>query len=362
LRSQLAELLVWKQAKFAKGRPQWTRHRAVSAKLMERTVCQLFGYAKNIAGFSDIESLPTLFCEDVISSFIDWGVNERCLSRSTLLRMTMVGSSMRFHPKYKHIDLGWFRTIFDGVPEDDKSAIQERKAKKSVPFEDLCKIPGAIREARLKLKPEDPKVARLVHDELLMLWLSTLPWRQRNIRECRIGEPGISNLFLAPLPHMIHIARPEWVEEALEKNPNQAFWQFYFREEEIKTGQTARGILPRRLIPLLEEYLANYRPKLVGRKCTNTLFVNADGEQIDSQIMTYHVSEIVLKHTGRRTTPHLYRDAFGYAYLAAHPEDFLTLSKILFHKNVKNTLEVYGRNFDESNGARRIDEWLGATA
>lgn len=77
-------------------------------------------------------------------------------------------------------------------------------------------------------------------------------------------------------------------------------------------------------------------------------------------MMTAHVSEIVLKYCGRRMTPHLFRDAFAYAFLDSHPEDFLSLSKILWHANVKYTLSVYGRNFDESNGARRIDEWLGA--
>ncbi len=113
---------------------------------------------------------------------------------------------------------------------------------------------------------------------------------------------------------------------------------------------------------MLEEYLALHRPKLVAKGDPGTLFVNDDGAEIDHQIMTYHVSEIVLKHTGRRTTPHLFRDAFSYSFLAAHPENYLSLSKILWHKSVRYTLSVYGRNFDESNGARSIDEWLGAAA
>jgi hypothetical protein len=274
----------------------------------------------------------------------------------------MIYGALRHHPKHKNQDFKWFIPLFDEVPEDDQSVAQEKKAKKSVPYEDLCKIPVAIRIARMKLNNDDPKVSRLVHDELLMLWLTTLPWRQRNIRECRLGEPATSNLFFAPLPLFIHVAKPRWVEEALEKNPKQGFWQFHFREDETKIGQSVRGILPRRLIPLLEEYLADHRPKLVAQKDPGTLFVNEDGSAVGYQIMTYHVSEIVLKHAGRRTTPHLFRDAFAYAYLEAHSEDFLTLSKILFHKTIRYTLSVYGKNFDESNGVRRIDEWLGAAA
>jgi site-specific recombinase XerD len=138
------------------------------------------------------------------------------------------------------------------------------------------------------------------------------------------------------------------VVEALKGDPKKAFWQFYFREDETKIGQKVRGVLPRRLIPLLEEYLAIHRPKLVAKVDPFTLFVNADGCEIDYQIMTYHISETVLKHAGRRMPPHLFRDAFAYAYLDAHPEDFLTLSKVLWHKSIKYTLSVYGRNFDES--------------
>ena len=45
LRTEVRELLVWKQARFAKGRPQKTRHRPASAKLLESNICRLFGFA-----------------------------------------------------------------------------------------------------------------------------------------------------------------------------------------------------------------------------------------------------------------------------------------------------------------------------
>src|SRR5216683_6389456 len=36
-------------------------------------------------------------------------------------------------------------------------------------------------------KQGSEELARLLHDELIIQWLLILPWRQRNIRECRIG-------------------------------------------------------------------------------------------------------------------------------------------------------------------------------
>ncbi len=273
----------------------------------------------------------------------------------------MIYGALRFHPKYKNQDFSWFMTLFDQIPEDDESLLQERKSKKFVPYEVLRTIPEKIRATQPSKKFGAAAASWHVQDELLMTWLTTLPWRQRNIRECRLGSPETANVFFAPLPTLVHIARPKWVEDALQQDPQQSFWQFYFREDETKTGHKVRGILPRRIIPLLEEYLTKHRPRLAAAPDPGTLFLNRDGGTLDRQVTTDNVGELVLKYAGRRMTPHLFRDAFAYAWLEAHPEDYLSLSKILWHRSIKFTLSVYGKNFDESNGARRIDEWLSDT-
>ena len=59
LRSEVKELLTWKQARFAIGRPQSARLRPVSAKLLESNICRLFGFARNIGEFSEAPSLRT---------------------------------------------------------------------------------------------------------------------------------------------------------------------------------------------------------------------------------------------------------------------------------------------------------------
>lgn len=142
LRAEVQELLVWKQSRFAKGRPRWTRHRPVSAKLLEANICRLFGFATKVGRFKDVTSLQSLFTEEVVAAFIEWGLNERGLSRSSLLRLSMLYGALRHHPKYKSQDYGWFTNLFNEVPEDDRSRIQDKKAKKSVSYEELCKIPA----------------------------------------------------------------------------------------------------------------------------------------------------------------------------------------------------------------------------
>jgi hypothetical protein len=45
--------------------------------------------------------------------------------------------------------------------------------------------------------------------------------------------------------------------------------------------------------------------------------------------------------------PHLSRDIVAFAWLKAHPIDYLTLSKMLWNSNPKQTIETYGSRFNE---------------
>jgi len=358
LRSEVLELLRWKTARYAKGRPQHGHLRPVSARLLEKSIDRLYGFAMRVSGHSSIRTLLDLLTPEIMDAFVDWSLNERNVSSESLRKFAMLYSAVRFHPAYKTRDWKWFGEWFAGLPEDPKSERKQRKEQKCMPYDQLCLVPERIREVRERTSKKSIRTSWLVHDELLFRFLLTLAWRQRNIRECRLGSPEADNLFYAELPTMTHVARPEWVVQALHDGSQQKFWQFFFREPEVKIDREVRGILPRSLVPLLEEYLHDHRPHLVGQAGTTTLFLNRDGGPLDRQTTTDLVAELVLKYAGKRVTPHRFRDSFAYKWLEGHPEDYLTLSKILWHQDVQTTIDVYGAQFDESNGVCRIDDWL----
>jgi hypothetical protein len=200
-------LLKWKQQKFVRGRPQKTRHRPVSARLLENCISRLYGFAVQIEGWKDIRSLPELFCEEVVSAFAEWAVNSRDLSRGSILRLSMIYGALRHHPEYKDRDYEWFSDLCDLLPEDDKEGRAARKAKRKVSYKALLKVPELIRASRPKGCTDPKEAGWLIHDELLIKWITTLPWRQRNIRECRLGAPAEANIFLAPFP-AVHSRSP----------------------------------------------------------------------------------------------------------------------------------------------------------
>jgi hypothetical protein len=151
-------------------------------------------------------------------------------------------------------------------------------------------------------------LAQLVHDQLLILWLLTLPWRQRNLRECKLGH----NLFRAELPGMIaNKTVPMWVVEKLKTNPGEKVWQFRFTSDETKARRPVWAILPKLLVALLEEYLEKYRPVLLaaGSDVSN-LFLNRKGGRLTKAQVGSLVSNLTLKYTGQRGCNHQYSTSY----------------------------------------------------
>ena len=247
------------------------------------------------------------------------------------------------------------------LPSSSQEEVKQRKDCKWVPYDELAQIPEKIRQdANTFVALDDRRKALMMRDALLIAWLTVLPWRQRNLRECRVMPTADGgNLFHEEIPPHSPISKPKWAEEAFRANPRQRFWQFYFRAPETKTARGVRGILPRQLVPVLEEYLGRYRQILLdGRPDPMTLFLSNRGYSLCASGFGRLVESITLKYAGRRVNPHLMRDIFTVQYLQERPEDVLTASKALWHKNIQTTLGVYGVGFDESHAARRIGEWL----
>jgi integrase len=199
----------------------------------------------------------------------------------------------------------------------------------------------------------------MIRDALLTRWLVVLAWRQRNLRECKLlpyAEGG--NLFKEEIPTHSTMAQAPWVQNALKTNPHQKVWHFCFRPEETKNGKLVRAILPHQLVDPLESYVEHYRPLLANGQDSHTLFVNDHGGRFNSTMLQSRVGRITARYVGWPINPHLFRHICAVTWLKEHPKDYLTLSKILWHKNVQTTIGIDGRNVDESEGARCVEERL----
>jgi hypothetical protein len=265
--------------------------------------------------------------------------------------------ALRGFPPLAGVTFEWIPDLLSQLPTDLEA--QLAKERRWVAYYDLARIPEQILREADKPGLDLLVKARMIRDALLITWLTILPWRQRNVRECKLAAfVDGGNLRKEAIPVHSTMAKSKWVEERLRANPDERFWQFYFRPQETKTGNQVRALLPRQLIGPLEDYIQNYRPLFLKDEDPHTLFVNLHGRPWSKARVEQIVEDLTLRYTGRQVNPHLFRDIFAVQWLEEHPEDYLTLSKILWHRNIQTTLRIYGRNFDESHGARRVEEWL----
>lgn len=359
LGAEVAELLRWKQAHYVPHRPKRGRLRAESAGNLKRSFSELLGYAVNVRGMTTINSLADLVTPEIIGEYIEWGINDRKVRGQSLhARLVVIKAALGQHPRYKDLDLSWLHETIESIPLDSRAELLEKQAAKQIDYCIVESIPDKIRATRrAAAKNGQKQLALAVRDELIMLWLTILPWRQRNIRECRLDGPR-PNLFKGKIKPYAPIAKTQWVEEALEKDPDAEFWQFRFSSDETKVGNAVHALVPRPLIPLLEEYVSCHRQHLLCENISETLFLSERGTMMTRARMTILVGELTLRHIGKRITPHTFRHIVAYAWLDAHPDDYLTLSKILFHTNINTTLRCYGARFNESNGACGMEKWV----
>jgi integrase len=357
IRTEVEAVIRWKTAPFVLGRRNRDRHRPITARNLQRVFSHLFGFAQKFLGVEPL-TLADLVGQEVVGRYVEWCLNERRVcTRSLSVWLGMLAALGRC-PVLAKTDLKWIRQLITELPPYSEEKTRDHKERKWKQYDDLDKVPGRILEDARRVT--DPKRrASLVRDALLIKWLLTLPWRQRNIREARLGPiAGGGNIFKEESPPLLAMARPRSVEAAVRTDPNAKCWRVFFGSEETKTRHVVRCFVPSQLTPLLEDYVANHRPQLVGNVDPGTLFVNDHGRPFNAQSLEVRMGRITMGYAGRRVTPQLLRDVFAVAWLNDHPEDFVTLSRILWHRNINTTIRVYCRNFDESYATRHIEDWL----
>ena len=199
------------------------------------------------------------------------------------------------------------------------------------------------------------KMGALKRDHLLLLWLTTLPWRLCHLRECRVGQKEAgANIFKDVVAK--NVATPPWVKQLIANDPKARVWQFQFRL--TNNGRTVRGVLPERLVGPLEDYLEHWWPVLLGSSRCDSLFVNEAGRPLTLKGVIARVGTQSLRVLGRRITPSIFRRSFAEEWLRYYPEDYLVLSKILWHSDPETTIRLYGNAFNESDAAVCADNWL----
>jgi len=390
---EVSDVRNWHTAEHQEGRPHKHKHRPPTADNFVEQIELLYGFViqvlpewiaelaakdprtpeedKTLLELQEIsalkiETLRQLIQKRIVSKYVRWCREKQHLLPSTVRSfLDVVAGSIRPHPSYKKLNSGFFKDIAADLPsaKEEKAAKDDRKAEKFLEFDEAMSIPAEIRKLMTAAKEAgagEVELARIERDALLMEMFPVLAWRQKNFRECRIAkasEKKPANLFKKPIPAGKAIKKPAWVIEEEQRNPDAEFWQYQFSSAESKTKEGVHCILPRYLVDPLEKFLIHREHLLDGKTDPKTLFLDDNGKPMTIGKIDRKVSTLSLRHAGKRTTPHLYRDTLVMHWLALHPEDFLTAAKLLWD-SLEMILKTYGSRFNESNGAAAMSDWL----
>ncbi len=244
LRSQVQELMTGNVARPGYPRRQGDT-RPVTNTFLRDFLCRFVGYVTGIRG-RQISSLDQLLARDLLKEFVEWCQNSRRVKGNSLTsqlgRLHAAVKKCR-HPPVAGKDFHWIRELMREVRRESPDQIRQRKAAKWIEYELLEQIPARIRaRAEARRRHWGRQFATIRRDELIFTGLLILPWRSRNLRECRVGdEDQGGNLFKCELTPFSTVAKPDWVKQALRVNPHEKFWMFYFREHETKNGHEVRS-------------------------------------------------------------------------------------------------------------------------
>jgi integrase len=119
---------------------------------------------------------------------------------------------------------------------------------------------------------------------------------------------------------------------------------------EVKNGRPLEFDIPRPIARMLIEYRERIAPEIIGHR-PGRLFVNVDGSPKCQEAVSDLIIRTLRRRAGIIMTPHQFRHLSAKLLLDSSPGDFVSVSQLLGHKNLKTTTNFYG-GIDSRRAAR----------
>jgi integrase len=126
---------------------------------------------------------------------------------------------------------------------------------------------------------------------------------------------------------------------------HEGLWRIRFSGQELKVDRRDGGVnryecvFPPDLVPLLEEYLTVWRPRLATTGEAH-VFLNSKGHPFSANRLTGVVAVSAKRFARVGVTPHLIRDIYATEHLKRYPGDAAGMAKRL-----GNTIAVVYRHY-----------------
>lgn len=180
-----------------------------------------------------------------------------------------------------------------------------------------------LRQALLYFESVTDKPAPSLHiraswrrDALMVALLAARPLRRANITQIEIGR------------HLLRVGDG---------------FLLVFQADEVKDNRPLEVDIPAALCPLVEIYLAEDRPMLLGEHESNRLWISVRREPMSEQAVYCRVTETTRRIFGRPLNPHLFRDCAVTSLAVDDPEHMKIAARILGHRSLATTNKAYNQ-------------------
>lgn len=163
---------------------------------------------------------------------------------------------------------------------------------------------------------------------------------------------AIELLLMAPI-RMSNLIAIRVGEELIRPGGRTGSYRLVIDPAETKNAEPIEFALPPELSELIDIYLQQFHP-LLTRPDTPYLFpAKASGHKAQ-QTLSQQLQGKLLERLGFKMTPHQFRHLSAWLYLRRHPGNFVTVQKLLGHKNIKTTINFYAK-LDTAMAAQHYD-------
>lgn len=114
-----------------------------------------------------------------------------------------------------------------------------------------------------------------------------------------------------------------------------------FEGHETKTGIPEDADIPPQLAEHLVTYLDEIRPRLLGEKSSNRLWISQMGTAMTEMSVHHRITEITDRAFGFVINPHLFRDCAATTYALNDPQGAFAAAALLNHRSHRTTEKHY---------------------
>ena len=159
-------------------------------------------------------------------------------------------------------------------------------------------------------------------------------------------------LLMAPV-RMSNLIAIRVGDELIRPGSRGPPYRLVFEPADTKNAELIEFELPAELSKMIDVYLQQFHPLLTRPNNPYLFPAKASGHKAQ-QTLSQQLQEKLLDRLGFKMTPHQFRHLSAWLYLRRHPGDFVTVQKLLGHKNIKTTINFYTK-LDTATAAQHYD-------